>query len=174
MQMMGRRMRPRLLLLVVALVAQQTWARIAQAQQGGSGSLCSVVSTPLNFGTYLGTNSAPTDYTATVTVTCVPAPGNASALVSFTVAFVAGGGATGQRQLASAQGSLLYALYADPGRGFGLGDGAGGAATLSGGGVATDLVPLRQSFTVYGRILARQGRAPAGAYMDVVMVRLSY
>jgi spore coat protein U-like protein len=141
------------------------------AQPGGM--LCSVASTPLNFGSYEGTRPSPTDFTATVTVTCAPGASSAGGAVAFTLAFLDGAG-PGRRQLTSARGALRYELYADPGRRIVIGDGAGGGSALTGGGVATATSPLRQNFTVYGRLLARQGRAPAGAYGDVVTVRLSY
>jgi len=159
---------------LLALVAPWVAPCGAQAQRGESEALCSISSTSLNFGRYDGTNPAPADFTATLSVTCTPAGTATSASVSFTIALVGGAGGPGQRHMNAARDAIRYELYTDPGRSIVFGDGAGGSAMLAGAGVATRTAPLRQSFTVYGRVLARQRSAPAGTYLDVVMVQLSY
>lgn len=141
--------------------------------QGGGSAVCSVVATPLAFGNYEGNRSSPLDVTATISVSCTPAAGQASASVSFTVALTSPGPA-GQRQLNAGRDALRYELYADTGRSLVLGDGTGGTTTLTGGGVATHLARLRQNFTVHGRVLARQRRAAAGVYADIMPLRLSW
>jgi spore coat protein U-like protein len=141
--------------------------------QSGSGALCSVVATPLAFGNYEGSRSSPLDVTATITVSCIPAAGQASAHLSFSLALISPNQA-GQRQLNAGREGLRYELYADAGRSLVLGDGAGGTTTLNGSGIATHLAPLRQNFTVHGRVLARQRRAPAAAYTDIMSLRLNW
>jgi len=158
---------------VLAAAAVACLPQAAAAQSGAiATALCSVDSTPLNFGPYLGTAPGPTDFTATVTVTCTPVPPADAATVSFSLAFIGSG--PQPWQLSSSRGSLRYQLFADSGRSVPLGDGADGSTAITGVGVATQVAPLRRSFTVYGRILARQRMAPAGTYTDMVTLRLSY
>jgi len=141
--------------------------------QSGSGALCSVVATPLDFGNYDGGRSSPIDVTATISVSCTPAADQPSVHLSFTIALISAGPA-GQRQLNAGREALRYELYANAGRSLVLGDGTGGTTTLNGSGIATHLAPLRQNFTVHGRVLARQRRAPAAAYTDIMSLRLTW
>lgn len=141
--------------------------------QPGGRAVCRMDATPLTFGNYLGDRSSPLDVTATISVTCTPIAGQASTSVSFTIALMESNPA-GHRELHGGRETMLYALYADAGRSLILGDGTAGTTTLSGGGAATQLVPLRQSFTVHGRILARQRRATAGAYADTLSLQLKW
>jgi spore coat protein U-like protein len=165
-----RRSMRRLLSWLVLLMSGLPAPVLAQT---GGGALCTVMATPLAFGNYEGNRNSPLDVTATISVSCTPGAGQASASLSFTVALISSGPA-GQRQLNAGREALRYELYADVGRSLVLGDGTGGTTTLNGGGIATHLAPLRQNFTVHGRILARQRRAPAAAYADIMSLRLNW
>ena len=54
------------------------------------------------------------------------------------------------------------------------GDGSGGGGTVAVTGVVGPTTPFRQSYTVYGRILARQPGVRSGHYTDLVTVLLNY
>jgi len=138
----------------------------------GGGANCSLSSTPLVFGTYVPFSSSPSDFTATITVTC-----NASATVPAPIhGTVTLTGTTGpsDRRLTSGAYRLRYQLYLDPARTSLWGDGSGGSGTVSISGVVNPTTPFRQALTVYGRILARQPRALAGSYADQITVVLNY
>jgi len=144
----------------------------ASTSRAAAGAMCGVSATGLDFGNYHGTSPTPTEVTGTIVVTCT-APGQAPVPVAFSVALL-GTSPDGARRMASARSSLRYRLYLDPARTVEWGDGSAGTATLDGRGVVSGGSPLRQSFTVYGRLLARQVGVRAGRHVDVVAVLLTY
>ncbi len=154
---------------LVAMAAALLAAPSARAQIGPAD--CSVASTPLMFGIYLGNRPTPTDLTAIVTVTCT-ARGSLAASVAFKVVAADGGNAS--RLMRSALGALRYQLFVDAAHSVPWGDGTAGTVALSGSGAVSPTLPLRQSFTLYGRVLARQTVVPAGAYQDSVPIRMNW
>jgi spore coat protein U-like protein len=142
------------------------------AAQGAGGASCTVEASGLDFGQYLGASSAPSDITGTILVTCT-ATGSSAVPVTFNIA-LAGVDADGSRRIASGQSVLRYHLYLDQARTVPWGDGSNGTSTIGGSGAASAASPLRQSFTVYGRLLARQTGARAGRHSGVVPVLLTY
>lgn len=139
--------------------------------QGTGGARCSLAVTPLVFGRYVPFSGAPADFSATVTVTCV-ASGAASVPVHGTIGLIGGAGGPSGRSLASGKHGLRYQLYLDPGRTIPWGNGTGGIVSVS--GVVTANAVLRQTVTVYGRILARQSAAHVGIYTDRIIVEMNY
>jgi spore coat protein U-like protein len=133
---------------------------------------CSLFATPLAFGKYVPSSSAPSDFTATITLTCT-ASGTAPVPIQGTIALTGAGGPPG-RQLTAGARRLRYQLYLDSARTVLWGDGTGGSGTVSISGVAGSSTPFRQALTVYGRILARQSDAPVGNYADQITAVLSY
>ena len=127
--------------------------------------------TPLAFGNYVPSSSSPTDFTATITVTCT-ASGATPAPISGTIHLTGAGGAAG-RHLTDGAHQLRYQLYLDPARTVQWGNGgSAGAASIAGVVIAT--TPFSQALTIYGRILARQADARVGSYADHFTVILNY
>lgn len=156
----------------MALMAALVALALAQpaAAQGTGAARCTLAATPLAFGSYSPTSGAPTDFTATLTVTCTGS-GTESAPVEGTITLP--GGASGRR-LVSGDRSLRYQLYVDPARSIPWSDGVGGGRTASVSGVVSPNTVFRQSITIYGRILARQSDAAVGAYADQIEAILTY
>jgi len=154
--------------LLIALVVSALAPAPAHAARGAS---CGLSATPLAFGNYVPSSSSPTDFTATIIVTCT-ASGATPAAISGTINLTGAGGPSG-RQLTDGAQQLRYQLYLDPARSVPWGDGSGaGAESIS--GVVGLTTPLRQAFTVYGRILARQSATRVGNYADHITVILNY
>jgi spore coat protein U-like protein len=135
------------------------------------GASCGLSPTPLAFGNHVPSSSSPTDFTATITVTCT-ASGATPVSISGTINLAGAGGPAG-RHLTDGAHQLRYQLYLDPGRSVQWGNGGGaGAATIS--GIVSPTTPFRQALTVYGRILARQSDARVGNYTDRFTIILNY
>jgi spore coat protein U-like protein len=126
----------------------------------GGGAGCSLSATPLAFGKYVPSSGSPSDFTATITVTCT-ASGATPGPVHGTISLLGAGGLSG-RQLADGGRRLRYQLYLDPARTIVWESGSGGDGTASVSGVVSPTTPCRQTFTVYGRIRARQSEARVG------------
>ncbi len=120
---------------------------------------CSASAVGVAFGTYNVFNTTDLNSTGSVTVSC-----NQS--VPFTIALSAGAGTFASRALKNGSVVLNYNLFTDAQRLTIWGDGSGGTVTVSGSG-------LQASFTVYGKIPARQN-VSAGSYADTVIVTVSY
>jgi spore coat protein U-like protein len=126
-------------------------------------SACTVVASPLAFGTYNPISASNLDATTTLNVTCTQG-------TAYNVGLNAGGGAgatTTVRKLTSSGHTLNYALYQDSNR-----------TTNWGNAVGTDTVPGTAgtgatAYTVYGRIAGSQNTT-AGAYTDSVTVTVTY
>ncbi len=156
-----------------ALTALLLLAALAPAPaRAAGGASCSLSATPLTFGNYAPSSSFPSDFTATITLTCT-ASGATLAPIHGAIAMTGAGGAS-TRQLTNGARRMRYQLYLDPARTAPWGDGAGGGNTVSFSGIVGPTTPIRQAFTVYGRILARQSDAVVGAYADQVAVVLTY
>jgi spore coat protein U-like protein len=128
-------------------------------------SNCSVSTTPLAFGNVDVTTGAAVDGTGGLNVTCTNGTG--------WVATADQGAGTGAdlvtRKMSSGGNLLSYRLFTDSDQSTIWGDGADATGMLGdiGSGSA-------QSKTIYGRVLAGQNGAPAGAYADTVTVTVTY
>ncbi len=159
-------------LALAALAA--TASAPAAAQMSHASVSCVLSATPLNFGVYNPAWPAPTDFSATITVTCTtPLAGPVPVAGSVTLS-PGGGAAAGTRRMASDGAVLRYQVYADAGRSVVWGDGSGGSMTVPISGTAGRTQPLRMTFTAHGRLLARQGNATVGTYNDLLTATLSY
>ncbi len=154
-------------LLLLAMVAMPE----AAAAQGASGADCSLSVTPLAFGKYTPSSGTPTDFSATITVTCIAA-GTAPVPVSGTVTLSGSSGGPARRRLVAGARSLRYQLYLDPAHTTLWRDGPGRGMPVS--GVVGPNQVFRQTLTVYGRILARQTDAAVGGYTDQITAMLNY
>jgi spore coat protein U-like protein len=148
------------------------WELAAATARAAGGASCSLAATPLAFGPYVPFSSAPTDFTATITVTCT-AIGVAAVPLQGTIALTGTAGQAGG-QLSNGASVLRYHTYLDPARTmvWGNGNGLGGTATVT--GVVGPTTPFRHAYTVYGRILARQTAARVGTYADQLTAVLTY
>jgi spore coat protein U-like protein len=155
------------------LMALVALAALAPAPApAGSSANCSFSATPLAFGKYVPTSASPSDFTATISVTCTTS-GPTPAPIRGTIA-LAGGTGPSVRQLTDGVHRLRYQLYLDPTRSVLWGDSNGGSSTASISGIVAPTTPFRQVLTVYGRILARQSDASVGIYADQITAVLNY
>lgn len=170
---LSRRMRALLLLgaLLAPPLAPARAAPPAGARPGGgTSSLCHLEATQMAFGTYNGRAAYPQDITATITVACV-ALGPRAGTVSFTVTPLAS--ATAGRGMRNGGRRMRYQLFVDAARTRPWGDGTAGTTALQGSGTVAPSLPLRTSFTLYGRILARQ-QLQAGSYADTIPLQIRW
>jgi spore coat protein U-like protein len=161
--------RPRSGILVVATVF--CVAAAGSALAGGAVS-CSLVATPLAFGQYVPFSNLPDDFTATITVTCT-ATGTTAVPLQGSISLIGAMGSSG-RQLSNGGATLRYHTYLNPARTMYWGDGTGRGGTQAVTGVVGPGIPFSQSYTVYGRILARQSTVRVGTYADQITVMLNY
>ena len=165
---MRRRCAARNCWCVLIALAVAALAPVTALAAGGAS--CGLTATPLAFGNYVPSSNSPTDFTATITVTCI-ASGAAAVPISGTINLTGAGGPSGRNLTDGAQ-QLRYQLYLDPARSVPWGNGGAGAESIS--GVVGPTTPFRQAFTVYGRVLARQSAARVGHYADQITVILNY
>jgi spore coat protein U-like protein len=128
--------------------------------------------TPLVFGQYVPSRNVPSDFTATLQLTCA-ASGTTSATFEGTIGLIGAGEPAG-RVLADGRHRLRYELFVDPARTILWGDGSGDTRTWPISGTVGPTAPMRQTFTIYGRILARQSDAAVGNYRDQITAVLNY
>lgn len=124
---------------------------------------CTVTAAPVAFGTYVPSSAAATDATGSVRVACTNFIGG------YTIALGPGGGSIPTRRMASGTATLQYQLYTTAARATVWGNGTGGGVVVSG----SCLVLCNQTFSVYGRIPARQSPRP-GAYVDTITVTVTF
>ena len=152
------------LFVAMAFAATLALARPTAAQ------ICTASATPLTFGTYDPFASGPSDITASGAGAC-------RAVTPVAVAYAnqldGGAGGVANRRLSSGVGTLNYQLYVDAARSQVWGDGGAGSVTVNDAYGLAALATANRSYTVYGRIQARQMVAP-GAYTDVVTVLVAY
>ena len=118
-------------------------------------SSCTVGATDLAFGNYTATAGADLPATSTITVTCTNGETYGIGL----------DGTPMTRQMSGPSSSVLnYGMFSDATYAAAFGFGPTGA---TGTGVA-------QVYTVFGRVLAGQFAARAGAHSDTVLVTVSY
>lgn len=155
----------------IAALGLAATATPSQAQAAASAH-CQLSVTPLAFGQYVPSRSAPADFTATLELICATA-GSTAATVEATIGLIGPGGPAG-RELGSGGHRLRYQLFIDPGRTMLWGDGSGGTRTQNISLIVGPAARMTKTFTIYGRILARQSDAAVGHYGDQITVVLNY
>lgn len=124
---------------------------------------CAVTAAPVSFGTYLPFSPTAADATGSVRVACTNFTG------SYTIALGSGGGTISARRMVSGSIALLYQLYTTAARTTIWGNGTGGSVIVSGG----CFFICNQTYSVYGRIPARQSARP-GTYTDTITVIVTF
>lgn len=124
---------------------------------------CAVTAAPVSFGTYLPFSPTAADATGSVRVACTNFMGG------YTIALGSGGGSIPARRMASGSAALQYQLYTTAARSTVWGNGTGGSVIVSG----SCLVLCSQTYSVYGRIPARQSARP-GTYTDTITVTVTF
>ena len=125
----------------------------------GEAATCNVSPQGVSFGSYDALDPSPLDGVGNIAITCDSA-------TSFTLSLSTGAGSYAQRRMNGVDGALVYNIFTDASRLIVWGDGGGGSNTVSMTAIAAD-VP------VYGRLPARQN-LPAGAYVDTIVVTVTY
>jgi spore coat protein U-like protein len=144
---------------------------VTSARSSGS-VICAVMVTPLQFGEYVPFSGAPTDFTATLTVTRTTT-GTEAETWNGTIALI-GADLQSGRQLRQGSHHLDYKLYLNPARTMPWGDGGSNGAVLPVSGTVGPKTPYRQTMVVYGRIPTLQTSATVGRYSDQITVLLDY
>lgn len=145
----------------------------AHAQGSHPSVQCVLSATPLNFGAYTPRLSQPSEFTATLTITC-STPLATPVAVSGRIGLGGGGGGLSTRRMANEGQPLRYQLFADAAHTMPWGDGTAGSATIALQGTVRSGLPLRRSYIVYGRLLARQTGTRVGTYADILAVTFNY
>jgi spore coat protein U-like protein len=151
--------------LVFISVCTSSTTGIAGAAQ------CTLSATPLAFGKYVPSSTKPSDFSATLQITCT-AVGIAPTPVHGTIRLAGRQAGPWGRKLNNGSSALIYQLYLDPARTGPWGNNVSNAISFS--GIVSPNSVFRESFTVYGRLLARQWSVRVGNYSDQVMVILDY
>jgi spore coat protein U-like protein len=155
------------------LVAATLVGALAAAPAHASGGVsCSISTTSLAFGGYVPFSTVPTDVTATITVSCTATGGTTGTLLG-TISLTSTSPSY-SRQLTDGAYTLRYHTYQNPARTTFWGNGSGLGGTVAVSGSVPPGPPFQQTFTVYGRIPARQSSAHVGAYTDLITATLSY
>jgi spore coat protein U-like protein len=157
--------------LCAAALSMLCCPTVASARSSGNVT-CGVTVTPLQFGEYVPFLGAPTDFTATLTVTCTTT-GTAAEPWNGTIALIGAGRQSG-RQLRQGSHPLDYKLYQNPARTMPWGDGGSDGAVLPMSGTVGPTTPYRHTMVIYGRIPAMQTSATVGRYSDQITVLLDY
>ncbi len=133
---------------------------------------CTATSTGVAFGAYNTTQIAPTDATGSVSVRCTAL---LSLTVSYTVDLATGSSGTySDRAMAQGAATLGYNLYTTAARTTVWGNGTGGTGRISTLGILiTPLTPHNATYTVFGRIPARQN-VTIGPYTDGILATVTY
>ncbi|MCR0982680.1 Csu type fimbrial protein [Roseomonas populi] len=148
--------------------ALSAWLLLSVA--GAAQAACSVQATPLAFGNYSPVSTSPTQSVGTVTVRCATLLG---LNLSYTIALSAGmSGNPGNRYLSSGSANLRYQLYQDAAGSIPWGDGSSGTTPLTDRQLLV-LLGTGKSYSIYGRIMARQN-VPPGTYQDTIVVTVTY
>lgn len=148
---------------------------VAAGMLGASAALaqtCTATSTGVAFGGYSTTLLSPTDGSGSVSVRCTAL---LALTVSYTVDLAAGSsGSFSPRTMRQGASALGYNLYTSAARTTVWGNGTGGTGRISATGIlVTPLTPHNATYTVFGRIPARQN-IPIGPYIDTIMATVTY
>ena len=153
-----------------ALVAMLAWLASAQAWAGLNS--CAVSATPVSFGTYDPTNPTAVTPTGSISVSCQLISG-VSLLVGYTITLSTGSGNYSARKMVGTATPLAYNLYLDGGWTQVWGDGVTNGTFSKTDGYLLGVGTVVLSYTVYGKMPARQLVA-AGGYSDNIVVTISY
>lgn len=156
------------ILLAVALLG----ALAAPPAHSSGGVSCNLAATSLAFGHYVPSSGTPDDVTATITVTCT-ATGSSTVPLLGAISLT-GVSTSDGRHLTSGVHIVRYHTFLDPARTMFWGDGTGRGGTAVVSAMVGPSAPFRQTYIVYGRILARQSATPVGAYADRITAVLNY
>ena len=121
---------------------------------------CTINVLDINFGAYDVFSATPLDTTGTIDVSC---PIRSSVDITFST----GAGSYAARYLQQGTTRLNYNLYRNAARSQILGNGTLGTRILTANNIRN------RSFTIYGRIPARQN-VRAGTYTDTIIVTLTF
>lgn len=144
---------------------------LACVSGSAAAQLCNASSTAVNFNTYDPFSSTVNDTAGTVTVTCTA---TVAIGVVYTLKLDGGtGGAVATRRMTQGSSQLFYQLYTTTGRSVIFGDGTGGSTYVTDGYLLGIIAPVVKTYSVFGRITARQNVA-AGPYNDAVTILLSF
>jgi len=134
---------------------------------------CTVTATGIAFGTYNPLNPSGDSAAGSWTVTC-NAIGSGSATVAGTLTLSTGSSGTyGARTMKSGTNALRYNIYVTPSYTQVIGDGSAGTFALSDSGTVTAGQVYQITGNMYGFMPASQD-VPAGSYMDVIVVTVTY
>lgn len=158
-------------LALLAAVLGWTVAAATPANAAG-GAACTLSATSLVFGQYVPSRGGPSDFTATLHISCT-ASGTSSAIVEGTIGLI-GPGTPAARELAAGSHRLRYQLYLDPARTIPWGDGSGGTRTKAISIAVGPAGTARETHTVYGRMRARQSPLTVGHYTGQITAVLNY
>ena len=125
-------------------------------------SRCTVMAGELNFGS-VGLINTNIDATNTISIACTAGAPSSIGLNNG----ISGATSPSQRHMSSAQGSIVYGIYANSGRSIVWGDVNNGQAQ---GGTGTGLT---QNFKAFGRV-PPQTSPPPGSYADTIVVTVTY
>ena len=139
---------------------RNTWFLLFSTVISFGASACTINVLDVNFGGYDVFSLTPLDTTGTIDVSC---PVRSSVSITFST----GAGGYAARYLQQGTTRLNYNLYRNAARTRILGDGTSGTVFLSANNIRN------RSFTIYGRIPARQN-VRAGTYTDTIIVTLTF
>lgn len=139
---------------------RNTWFLLFSTVISLGASACTINVLDVNFGGYDVFSLTPLDTTGTIDVSC---PVRSSVSITFST----GAGSYAARYLQQGTTRLNYNLYRNAARTRILGDGTSGTVFLSANNIRN------RSFTIYGRIPARQN-VRAGTYTDTIIVTLTF
>jgi spore coat protein U-like protein len=162
----------RALLRALALVLGLLGAHAAQAVCI-VGCSCNVAVTSVVFAPINPLQSANTDSTGNIRVSC---SGGAGVAIVYAIAFSAGASNNAAaRTMVSGTAKLAYNLYTSNTYATIWGDGTGSGVVVN-GGVLLDVLgsSTPQDYTVYGRVPGPQSSVAPGAYSDSLVVTLTY
>ena len=133
---------------------------------------CTATSTGVAFGGYSTTLVTPTDAAGSVSVRCTAL---LSLTVNYTVDLATGSsGSFTARSMLQGASVLSYNLYTTAARTTVWGNGTGGTGRISATGIlVTPLTPHNATYTVFGRIPARQN-VTIGSYIDTIVATVTY
>jgi spore coat protein U-like protein len=145
-------------------------ASLGLAGPAYAATICTVTATTVSFGIYLPLSSVPDDSTGTISVDCRQGLGK----ISYTIALSTGSSGTfAARTLRLGSDTLNYNFFTDAARTLVWGNGLNGSTIVSDSYVAPGSGANLRSYTVFGRVPARQN-VRAGQYADSITVTVDY
>ncbi len=154
----------------VTIKKMALWCALGTAliAQGALAQSCTLTASAVSFGNY-SPLSADTS-TGLIKTTCVS---GSLITFSYTLALSSGAGSFTSRHFAGSTPYFNYQLYLDSAGTQVWGDGTGTSMTKSDTLVLLPTVQQQHSYTIYGKVPARQ-YVPPGSYSDSITVTLTY